>query len=451
MRDTRNQIVFFEPYDTQAAEQKLEAMARKGWVLDKIGVYSWRYKRTELQEVKVSILYLPTDLWEPTDERSQMLEELCAHDGWVLRAASGQMQVYYNDDPQARPLETDALPQAEAIHKAMDKGAVKTARWNIVMDLVLLAVQAWTFHTDPIFFLSSTMACVPLALLLSLLSSVVQLVNCRRWWRQALPAAQEGVFVPYRGNRFLRALLWIGDGGVLLLLASSFGGRWAFLLLCFVPVLVLVPLINALSDSLRTSGVSRKVNRGVSIGATVVLTMVLLVGVVWVALTFHLSGNHKPVERYEEYGHVMDIYQDDLPLRMEDYREISQDVRWSYEAAPNNSFLLRTTHYTQWPATTQGDHPMLDYQTVEVKFAPLYGLVKDTLLTYRTERPYWEGAEMRVVDPAPWRCREAFQLWDNGTQCATYLLCWEDTITEVTLPELPTVEQIGIIAQKLHP
>ena len=94
---------------------------------------------------------------------------------------------------------------------------------------------------------------------------------------------------------------------------------------------------------------------------------------------------------------------------------------------------------------------MMDYETVEVKFAPLYSLVQDTLLTDRTERPYWEGAEMRSIDPAPWRCREAFQLWDNGTQRPTYLLCWEETITEVTLPELPTVEQIPIIAQKLHP
>ena len=451
MRDTKNQIVLFEPYDARAVEQKLEAMARKGWVLDKIGVYSWRYKRTEPREVKVSVLYLPTDLSDPAPERPTLLEELCAHDGWVLQAEAGQMQIYYNDDPQARPLETDALPQAEAIHKAMTKGGIKNARINILTYMILLAVQVWSFHNDPIFFLSSAMACVPLALLLSILGSIVRLVNCRRWYQKALPAAQEGVFIPYRGNRFLRALLWIGNAAVLLLLVASFGGQWAFLLLCFVPVLVLAPIIRELTESLRHSGMNRHANQAITFSFGFLLAILLLVGVVWVGLHFHLSGDHKPVERYEEYGRVMDIYQDDLPLRMEDYREISQDIRWSYEAIRNNSFLLHTTDYTQWPATTQGDHPMLDYETVEVKFAPLYGLVQDTLLAHRTERPYWEGAEMRPVDPAPWHCREAYQLWDNGTQQSTYLLCWEDTITEVTLPEVPTVEQIGIVAGKLHP
>lgn len=48
MKDTKKQWARFAFYDKVAIEEKLEAMATQGWMIEKPGNFRWTYRRMDL-------------------------------------------------------------------------------------------------------------------------------------------------------------------------------------------------------------------------------------------------------------------------------------------------------------------------------------------------------------------------------------------------------------------
>ena len=63
---SKTKMEFYSLYDHTGIAVHLEKMAAKGWLLEKIGVWGWTYRRCEPMQVRFAVTYFPkTDHYEP--------------------------------------------------------------------------------------------------------------------------------------------------------------------------------------------------------------------------------------------------------------------------------------------------------------------------------------------------------------------------------------------------
>ena len=131
------------------------------------------------------------------------------------------------------------------------------------------------------------------------------------------------------------------------------------------------------------------------------------------------EGKSEPVDSYEWKGETMYIYDDPLPLEVEDLADA--DLLWSREARLQESPLLAYGEYSQdIPLTGERSNYELRYSICDVKFAPLRGFIRERLIASRQD-VVQDGEVVFVehfepVDPEPFGADEAWRLlWDDGT------------------------------------
>ena len=149
----------------------------------------------------------------------------------------------------------------------------------------------------------------------------------------------------------------------------------------------------------------------------------------------------------------MDIYDDPLPLAVEDLAEV--DTRWSRQARVQESFLVRYGEYRQdllYGQEIRGYE--LSYEIIDVKLPLLYDFLKERLLETHQDEVYDDFVfvdHYEPVSPDPWGAEEAWQLhWSEGV-LNTYLVCWESRIVQITFYWEPAPEQLRGAGERLRP
>ena len=124
MKNRKRQLENLAFYDKAAIEDRVARMAEKGWLVEQPGPYFWKYRRIGPKKLAVNVVYFPkASDFDPSPTEGQIqLEELCKRDGWILAARWGQMQIFYNEQEDPVPIETDPVIQVETVRAAMKKG-----------------------------------------------------------------------------------------------------------------------------------------------------------------------------------------------------------------------------------------------------------------------------------------------------------------------------------------
>ena len=121
MTNTKRRFVQFNFYDRTGIQDYLEKQAQKGWLLEKITPLGWVFRSMEPKMLHFSVTYFPqASAFDPEpSENQKRFQDFCAYTGWVLAAANAQMQIFYNENENPIPIETDAKIEVETIHKAV--------------------------------------------------------------------------------------------------------------------------------------------------------------------------------------------------------------------------------------------------------------------------------------------------------------------------------------------
>ena len=149
--------------------------------------------------------------------------------------------------------------------------------------------------------------------------------------------------------------------------------------------------------------------------------------------TAWLDG-HQPVETYAYKGMTWEVYDDPIPLRIEDLADTNYS-QWSTEARVNSSFLLTHGTYSQRPRMDALDQPDLDYELVTVKVPFLYDLCRRDFISWverdndQLPREYWD--EYRLIDAPAWGAEEVYQRYHSGEPVNQFLVCWPDRMAEI--------------------
>ena len=447
MRNTKRELMpLYSYYDRSGIAAHLADMAAQGWMLDKLSGWCWRYRRAEPQKLRFAVTYFPAaSQFDPSpSERLETYRDYCAQAGWRLVADTAQVQVFCTEDENAVPIETDPMVEFTNIRRCMRKSFLFSYCFLLLLSLFQIGFQLWRVWTDPVDTLSDGFSLIAVWNWLPLdVVIIAELARYFRWQRRAKAAAEAGSPLPeLRSIRWL-GLLLLGWSGVILLwmLLSAFRQSRGMLLLMagiLFYICLMILLSFAAKDAMKHLRFPRWANIAVTYGMIITLTVGGMAGIV--ALIFHTSGtgwleDHPPVETYEYQGWTWKVYQDHIPLRIEDLMEVDYN-RWSTEARVDSSFLLTHGEYSQRPRMEDSKGlPDLNYEIVTVKAGLLYDLCKNDFISWverdndQLPEEFWD--EYRPVDAAPWGADEVYQRYYSGEPVNQFLICWPDRIAEV--------------------
>ena len=456
MRDTKRQIVRCAFYDQTAMQKQFEKMAAQGWLIDKISAYVWTYHKIEPADLHITVTYFPNaSEFDPgPSESQQMMEEFAARDGWKLLTRWGQIQVFCNESENPTPIETDPVTQVNTIWRAMKKNLIPSHLMILALCLYQLAFNGYRLFTELVDFLSTPylLSSIPLWVLL-LLAEVNELVTCFRWHRKAKPAAENGIFLPVKTNRFITFALILSCLVVLFNTLQLPSGFRTFSLIWMAVILSIILIANLLKRWLKRNGASKGTNYTLTILLIIILTFVFLGVLTAYILRNGVDDGRKPVDSYEKNGWTFEIYDEPMPLYVEDLMEIG-DSTWSRERNKHNeTFLLSRSEYRQ-------DHVQggpeglkdLSYTIVDIKQPFLYDTVKQAMLNERQDEVNGDVIfidHYEPIDATIWEASAAYQLHWSDSILDTYLICWENRIVEIKFYWDPTPEQLKIVVDKL--
>lgn len=458
MNETKQILCHFSFYDQVRIQEKLEEMAELGWMIDQPGNFTWTFKRMEPKKLRFAVTYFPASSdFDPGPTEAELTKlDFCAQDGWKPALKWGVMQIFYNENEDAVPIETEPVAQVENVKRSMRKNVLIPHLMTAALVGWYMFLQVGMFRRDPVDYLSDPLRLyqIPMWICL-LLSCLYELWFYFHWTRRATKMAEEdGVFLPIKSNVKASYLLLAFST---LLLLFAFGSSKGFLVfgLVWCAVMYLITIsVNAIKKNLKKKGVSRRVNVAVTMGSVVLLSMLFLVALVFAMVRngIHLTGNNKPVDTYEYNGMTWDIYDDPLPLTVEDLMEL--DANWTKESDHQETGLVSHTEYRQRPLYTEPrEIPDLAYTITDVKAPFLRDYIRQSVRNSRQDEVHGDFVltdHYEPVDASIWSADEAYQVYFSDSFLNTYLLFWGDRIVEIKFYWEPTSEQISKAADILR-
>ena len=117
----KRELNLYAFYDHTGLERHLEKMAANGWMLESVGTYALRYRRCEPKKLRFAVVYYPkTDSFCPDEPNHENLTfwDYCAGAGWQIVTQRDDTHIFYNEDLDAVPIETEAVVQVETMERA---------------------------------------------------------------------------------------------------------------------------------------------------------------------------------------------------------------------------------------------------------------------------------------------------------------------------------------------
>ena len=410
--------------DRKRVTDHLADMAARGWMLDRLGTWSWHYRRTEPKQLRFAVTFFAgAGRFSPAPAAGlDTFQDYCAQAGWHRAASSDQVQVFYSEDPAAVPIDTDPAAELENIRRSIGKPMIRNYLALLLLCLLEVAFQCYQIWTDPVDTLASPTALLAATAYLPLLVlTLASLLLYRRWQWRAEAAVEAGLPLPdLRSARGLGILVLMWSGLLIAGLFASISRSTGMVILTIGMVLffaLVYFLANAARKALQRLRCPPWANLLVIVGICIAMFAGGTTGLFALMIRNAGSGwleDHPPVETYTAHG-----------------------MTWSVYADPD------------------GDLPELRYEIVTVKLPFLYGLCKRDFIQWverdndQLPMEYWE--EYLTVTAAPWGAEEVFQRYSGAEPVNQFLLCWPDRMAEVKLPWdwRLTADQMAVIGEKL--
>lgn len=463
MKDTKRKLNFFSFFDFPAIEKHLSQMAEEGWMLKSAEGAIWKYERIEPKQLHFAVTYFPKATAldpEPSDEL-KMLWDFCEHTGWKLAVQAAQIQIFYNESENPRPIETDPVAQIENIHRAAKK-SILTNFWLGFLGLLNLGLFFTQLFTDPIDTLANASRLWSGCMwLLYLIFTTAEPLAYFRWHKKAQRiAVEEDRLALPKDTRLMKNVLFILIITVLAYMLLSLPGSGAIQGLVFgiLYMSALLVIVNTIMRYLKRRKVSAKVNFSVTMAISMIMS-IALIGILTFAIIrssdLGLFTDRSAAGTYEHDGRVWEYYEDELPLTVEDLTG-EQYVGYSYQLTTDKTLFVTKTECRQNPrfdAENLKELSDIEYKIITVNIPGMFDTIKNVAINERQDEihgDYIFTDHYEPVDAAPWGADEAYQLHWSGSVLNTYLLIWDEQIVEITFYSWePTPEQMAIVKEKL--
>lgn len=454
-RETKWELSLFQANDMDAIAGHFERMEAKGWRLESIGGWGYRYRRVEPGKVRYAAACFPdASVYDPAPtEGQETYIEYCRAAGWELAAAYGPMQYFRSALPDPVPVETDEAVKLTAVRRTMRKTLLPSCGVGILLAVMYLVMQTGSFRMEPLEYFSRDLYLSLLLLLGGLFLYCAGLLADYLVWvlRSKRAVAGGGTCVkPCTRLRMVASVGLLALTAVCLglMCRDMLGQRMGAALALYLAVYALLILTAGwvLKWIKRRSG-SRGEVRGkyfaYAIAAGVLAAVVLTV----FALALG-GGRREPAEVYvKEYpgGESIhwNIYRDPLPVTLEELGyPVAEEDHCTYEAEVHRSFLASHGVYRQRAMAYGSELPEMEYTVTVIGWDWLREMCWERFIEKMDDPDIWP---LRELDPAPWGALEAYQQDD----LATYYLLYPDRIITLNLWSEASDWQIGGVLRPL--
>lgn len=450
MKDVACRLESFSPFDLQGTAEHLSAMAAKGWQLESIGPFLWKYRRAEPARIHYAVASPPAGGESGGEGERLYFQDLCAAAGWEKVTDWAAMQIYANKMERPTPLETDEALRLESVHRSM-RSTYLAGRWNSLgCDAVLLLARILEFFLTPYnFFLSNVSLGVSLACLLLIAANLSAIAAYWLWYRRSRKSVEaEGGLAPV--PRSYQTLSRLPDvllvlGVLLPVLLEALAGdslaaaRCALVLALF---LAAAALLYGLARFLRRRNVPRESRLAVEILCALLLALCL-------GSAFQSSlvrGTAPEVPSYTWQNFQWDREPQPLPLTVgdltgENWAHIHRRI---YDQS--RSLLASRATYYETAAREDGKQVFLNYIVLDTGSNFVYHRVLNSLIEADSTYQY------RSEDPAPWGAETVYRQYRGGEARDHWFLCWPGRIVRIFAEGLEfTPEQTAAIGARLAP
>jgi len=441
MRKTKRVLAQFTFFDRTGIQAFLEKQAQKGWLLEKISSYGWKFRRIEPHKIHFAVTYFPeASVFDPEPtENQKSFWELCEHTGWKLASHNAQMQIFYNERENPVPIETDPQTELETIEKSAKKSYLISYYLLTACAVLQIALGVWQYFTDPVEYLSRNSSLFS-ALCWSMLMAMclMEIFGYLQWRKKARKAIEEtGAFTETKGYRNIQlAFMWV-ILAIFAVFIVSIGGKMAIIVVISAAAVSLVAsLVWGFSNLLKKFKVSANANRIATIAAIIVMSFGVTGFLLFAVIHSIVSTGWFDKEAsytYEYKGMEWAVYDDELPLRIEDIIQTDYDG-YSTSWYGDESLIMSKHDAYQRPRMDELEQPDLQYTLVKVKVPFLYNLahkqmLKDFPRNFGVTYEEWEMFERAVEIPASeWGAEHAYQLYLGDEPQNEYMLCYSDSI-----------------------
>lgn len=447
MKTTRREFIPFSFYDHTGMEKHLEKMARKGWMVEELSNITWRYRKIEPKKLHFSISFdvrASEFAPEPTEEQATF-QEFCARSGWKLAAASGRMQIFYNEEEDPLPIQTDPEMEVQMVGKL----ARRTVPFYVIfLVLGFLIGGGWcvSLVNTPIKSLTTPGGVLlGLSWLCLFVYGAADLIVYYTWRRRALAAALRGEFLPTRGcHELLYVILVVIALGLIYWFAVERRPGMRFLtggiLLAYVVIFL---AMNGTKNTLKRKKTSAGLNRAATLGVDVVLAIVLIGGVSWLFFQGVQNGVFSMTEQIE------------APLSASDLTGVEEEKYTTTVSTEMTPFLDRQVVQCRTGFDQTEKLPGMKYILVELRVPWMYDacfreLCRDTVVeTASHTHEDITYLQYEAIDSAPWGAEHAYQFNLEGEFQQKYILCWPDKIVQLEAGWDLTAEQMAVVGEKL--
>ncbi len=464
MFHTKHEVQGFWLFDYAGVEAHLEKMAAKGWRFEKIGNFTWRYKKAEPKKVKYAVTYVPeaSEFDPEPGEKQKGMEEYCLAAGWEKVGSWAQMQIFCAEEPDAVPIETDEELRLSVIEKAMRKNFIPS---HVAMLFVFL-LNSFSQHTlaklNPIRYFAGNDKLWLLSIILwGFLLTVGGLAYYFVWLLNAKKAVKDGLALPKPKWCFLiNRVSWIVLLGLFIGYGASVNLQMLVLLVVYLALFAMIMVVvRKVQIRLKKEGASRGLNRTITLVVDVALVMLMMTGITVAIIGFGIGlDEREPMATVSgNYGAEWDIYHDELPLTTKDLYMpedpyYPQDDSTSYEIREDDSsILLGNLRCYQRSYLRENNPPGLSYQVIEVKTDGLYNFALESFYKYNF-RHYeaTETYEYRLLkEDFGAGIKVHVLVWDGHVNQTDWLILTEDKIVHLESDVELTKEQLKIAVDKL--
>ena len=440
---TKHETFMYSLLEFPEIEKRLEQRALEGWRLKKAGSFFWTYEKAEPKQVHYSIVFFPkTNTLEPEPSDSLvMMREYCERTGWKLAAEQGQMQVFYNEEQNPVPIETEAWIQVKNIHETMKKGIIMTHFILFMNAVVQLGLQAMQFFVNPLDWMSMGFNFYMIFCWVFLgTGSAVEIIHYYTWYKKAKRIAEEEeiLYLP-KSIKGLRVtcltIAMVALSLAILAITNFMTGKYGLWILVWTVVLVGVPLGG--SQILKKWKVPAKWNRIIIILLAVVCSIGMVIG-----LFASIAKDFGDISRQDE----------EMLLKASDFREVEEEKLRGYPRKQDSVFLFREEGY-QSEDWEEGEDVRLrihlDYTFILVKMPFAYEFIKEELIAKQMEYvdvKFGDQSSYRKVDMPLWEAQEVYQYYNfDGEPQQEYLICYPDRMIQIDFSWEVTDADIEIV------
>lgn len=136
----------FSPIDRRYLEQDFKEMAKKGWLIEKIGIFKYTFKKIEPIDLDFSVsIFQPTNFIDYSNsDESIDFQELCVESGWTLHCSNERFHVFSKmANDELPPIHTESIEEFKTIKKSIYKSE------SIYIFLILLQIFNISMFLNP--------------------------------------------------------------------------------------------------------------------------------------------------------------------------------------------------------------------------------------------------------------------------------------------------------------